>query len=562
MVALAEADLPAERCDTACPGSAKPPGYVERTMPAERTTLTERTTGQKARSRPAIADIDPLTLRPAAPRPPVRLPVSEEELLYWCEPQPDSPSGALRLGHIEYARRVHASAAIDVDRLFRREGARARVTDALAEAIQRGLARVHHHADPAHDHDALQLWHPGDARDNAGRLAHAAWSRLNASGHHVETPLAFQHPGGDTPWLTALATPERTPRPRTVVVIDYAARTGTTLRRMILNAVKLGAERVVAVVLLDLLPEFDRGMLGSVSAVSAEAAGALDGRRADVPISVQYLSASSAACVGSDECELCVTRRRYEGFAGAPDRVRRHADRLHAQLRPRRRDELFENTSEDVFGVPLLGDDATDYLRWRSLLLRALHETSARQEVVDRLSQLAQVQPPPDASWGRRGLTRLLAAEQGWLDLPPLQYAAAREYLARCCLDELDNPAPESPWLRAQAVIVLATAAPDRFVELLPALVELCADEPVVIDQLCLEAYRLANRARRGATVDRAALRSALARCRDALEAGYPDTGDPRLAADYTHVVRQLILLADFPARPAGDDPREAWARL
>jgi hypothetical protein len=517
----------------------------------------EAESAQQAAAAPL--DVDPLTLRPASAVAPERLPMSEEELLHWCAPQPDSPWGALRLGHLEHARHLHASAAIDLDRLFRREDARTRVTDAVIDTVQRGLARVHHRADPSRAEDAIQIWHPGYAHENAGVLAQAVWSRLAATGHRVGAPLAFHRVGSGAGRLTVPVGPDRVPRPRTALILDFAARTGATLQQLIRHALAAGAERIVAVVLLDQLSEQDRGLLGSISALSPEVPGGRSMRGSDVPVVVRYVSSTSIGGLDAHDCGLCTTRERYAQFGEAPDRVRRHADRVRELLRPRRRDEVFENAPADLFGVPVLGDDASDYLRWRGLLRRALHDTAARREVVDRLSSLAQA--PPDACWGRRGLTRLLAAEQDWLKLPPLRYSAARELLAQCCLDELGNPAPEPPWLRAQSVMVLAAAAPERFAGLLPALVELGADEPVVIDQLCLESYRLARRPAHDSPVEPSLLRSGLIHCRDYLD-GSAAGWDDRLVEEYAHVVRQLVFLTELPPRPRIDDPRTAWARL
>ena len=570
VVALAEIDLRADsqtdEADAARPvreparGSR---GLNERDTPVGRDTPSGLSTlnGSTRGARQPILDIDPLSLRPLPPRTPEQLPISEEELLYWCAPHAGSPSGALRLGHVEYARRVHASAAADVDRLFRNEDARTRITDVLLDTIQRSLARVHHHADPTRPEDAIQIWHPGSARGDAGRLAHAAWSRLVSDGHRVNPPLAFQRPGVGSAWLTAPAALDRALRPRTVLILDYVARTGSTLQQLIRHAVSAGAERIVAIVLLDQLPERERGLLGSVSAVSAEAVGARTMRGSDVPVVVRYISATSIGGDDAHECGICATREKYADFGDAPERLRRHAGRLHELLRARRRDELFESAPADLFGVPLLGDDATDYLRWRGLLRRALYDTGARLEVMDRLAGLTQSQTALDASWGRRALTRLLAAERGWLRLPPLRYAAARELVARYCLDELGSPAPEPPWLRAQTVMVLAAAAPHRFVTTLPTLIELGADEPVVVDQVCLEAYRLARRPRRDSAIDLAQLRDGLARCRDQLERSHVGW-DQRLVEDYAHVVRQLVFLTELPPRPRLNDPRDAWARL
>ena len=555
VVALAEIDVWAQAGGEAAGSPHGSSGLNDLSDTGSMSVLNSANRGALAQ----ILDIDPLSLRPLTPRTPERLPISEEELLYWCAPTAGSPSGALRIGHIEYSRHVHTSAAADVDRLFRSEEARARITDVLLDTIQRGLARVHHHGDPSRPEDAIQIWHPGRARENAGRIAHTAWSLLAAAGHQVSPPLAFERTGAGSTWLTAPAALDRALRPRTVLILDYVTRTGSTLQQMIQHAVSAGAERIVAVVALDQLPERDRGLLGSVSAVSAEAVGARTMRGSEVPVVVRYISTTSIGGDEAHDCGVCGTREKYADFGDAPERLRRHAARLRELLQPRRREELFELAPADIFGVALLGEDATDYLRWRGLLRRAMYETGVRQEVMDRLAALGE--NAADASWGRHALTRLLAAEHGWLRLPPLRYTAARELVARYCLDELGSSAPEPPWLRAQTVMVLAAAAPQRFVATLPTLIELGADEPVVVDQLCLEAYRLARRPRGDSPIDLAALRESLVRCRNQLD-GSRAGWDHRLVEDYAHVVRQLVFLAELPRRPKLDDPREAWARL
>lgn len=513
---------------------------------------------------PVVVDVDPVALRPVPARAPERLAMSEEELLYWCAPQPESPAGALRIGHIEYTSRLHTSAAIDLDRMFRRDDARTRVTDAVVDAAKRALARVRHRGDAARAGDGIRIWYPGGPRGNAGLLAQAAYARLSESGQRVDAPVGVPHPAHSGAWSVGTAADGRQPReeparPGTLLIIDFAARTGRTLQHLIQQGVRAGAERIVAVVLLDLLPEQDSGLLASLSAVSPEQGGGRAARGSDVPVAVRFISSSSLGGLESHECGVCVTRDGYTQVAEAPLRLRRHADRLRELLGPRRRDELFESAPADLFGVPLLGDDAIDYLRWRALLRRALHDTGARQEVLERLSALSL--SSPDSVWGRRGLIRLLAAEHGWLKLPPQRFTVVREQLARCCLEELNNPAPESPWLRAQAVMVLASAAPRRFAVLLPELVEAGADEPVVVDQVCLEAFRLARRPWHDSPVDPAELRSGLMRCREYLE-GSGAGWDRLVLEDCIHVVRQLILLAELKPRPRPGDPREAWARL
>ncbi|HEX4789014.1 MAG TPA: ATP-binding protein, partial [Actinospica sp.] len=180
-------------------------------------------------------------------------------------------------------------------------------------------------------------------------------------------------------------------------------------------------------------------------------------------------------------------------------------------------------------------------------------------ELLDRLTR-----PPASGGeprWSRRALIRLLAAEQHWLKLPPLRFAACREQLAGLCQDELAGPAPGPPWLRVQALMVLAVAAPEDFVQLLPELLALAADEQVVVDQLLLDCYRLVRRPPHDTPVGLEQLRASLIRCGDYLEhsqAGW----DHELIEDFVQVVRQLIFLIDQPGRSPEGSTKAAWARL
>ena len=64
-------------------------------------------------------------------------------------------------------------------------------------------------------------------------------------------------------------------------------------------------------------------------------------------------------------------------------------------------------------------------------------------------------------------LIRLLAAEQQWLRLPPLDFEIAAELLSQVCvscLEQVTGP----PWLRVQALMVMSAAVPRRLVNCCP----------------------------------------------------------------------------------------------
>ena len=120
---------------------------------------------------------------------------------------------------------------------------------------------------------------------------------------------------------------------------------------------------------------------------------------------------------------MCATRERYQlDERATPPRLIKHAELLRDMLRPRELDEVARDSAADLFTVPVTAREATDYLRWRGLLLQARRTVRDRQEVIDRLRALTGREPPPADEWTSVGLIRLLAAEQQWLRLPPLYF--------------------------------------------------------------------------------------------------------------------------------------------
>jgi len=511
-----------------------------------------------------IVDIDPILRRPVSPpaAPPQRHPVDpmdENTLFELCAPDSGAESGALRLGHFKRPRRVHYSAIIQLSRLFRRPDAREQITAVTTKTVVAALDALDRDHGPVQGDDAITIWYPGTPTDNAGLLAHAVGERLTAIGQPVDSLVAVGRTVAGTVWHTLPVTPDPDNRPKRVVIIESGILTGATATQLIQDAVRCGAERIAVVALLNLLPSHDAGMLGLVSAVRGDIRDGSGRAGSGTPVIVRFVTDTSVGGLDALDCPVCATRRKYLDLGHVPKRLGEHADVLRELLRPRNLDEIFQTVATDLFNVPVARDDAADYLRWRGLLHRALRSTADRQSVLDLLTVLAE--DTGDRPWSARGLIRLLAAEQHWFKLPPLRFAAARALLADICRNELDTSAPGFPWLRVQALMVLSSAAPDRFVGQLPALLASSADEPLVADQLFLDCYRLVRRPSHDSPVDHQELRTSLTACRDYLERSQADW-DHQLIDDLLNVVRQLISLAERPQRPRTGNVQSAWAEL
>jgi hypothetical protein len=494
-----------------------------------------------------IVDIDPISRRPVEPRRAEPQLLTEDEILDWCV----ASRGTLRLGHIERHPRIHFSAYLQVDRMLRQPEVEARITDVYLEAIGEALGVLDAGSSPGGP--AIEVWHPGDADDYGGRLTKAVHARLCAHGYPAGRLVSVQRIVAGNRWQTApVARPDET-RARTVVIVDWGALTTTTLDQMIRRAADSGARTIIAVVLLNQLPAHDPGLLSSISAVHANGPGG------PVPVAIRFIAESSIGELPVHDCPMCATRTKYGEVADLPDRLRRHVQQLQGLLRTRNRGEVFQTAPADVFSVPVDDEDVADYLRWRGLLQRAQRDTGARQEVVDRLRLLASGRRLP--GWRQSSLIRLLAAEQQWLKLPPLRYEVSWDPLAEICVAELRTPAASPPWFRVQVVMVLSAAAPGRFATLLPNLLNLMIDEPVAVDQMCVDCYRLLRRPAYDSPIDLALLRDRLQRCRDDLEQ-LPGSEDHELIDGHVQLFRGLIYVAEHPGLPRGGGAQAAWAGL
>lgn len=511
-----------------------------------------REPGEDAGAEAAEAvNIDPITWRPQPPAVPRSEPLPEDELMRRCMAVPET----LRLGHVEGPRRMHFSAVLQLDPLLQHAEHNARITDAILDTVRDAREELAADGDDGLDGAPAQIWHPGPATEPAAHLASAVRQRMAVRGDgDAELVGVPRWPAGNR-WIFPGDLGSGAGG-SLVIVVDWGAVSSTTLRQMIRLAAGEGAAAVVAVAVLDQLDDQDSQVLRMWRAVEGPA-------RRRTPVITRFLGSSSLTGLEEHDCPMCATRRRYLELVAAdtPGRLRRHAELLHEQLRPLDRLEVSRNAAADLFSVPVSGRDMVDYLRWRGLLRGALRDTGRRKEVVDRLHDLARGHAGRE--WSRDNLLRLLAAEQQWLKLPPLRFGVARDLLAGIDRAGLQKDRTESPWLRAQALTVLAGAAPQVLVELLPRLLQTVLDEAVLVDHMLLECYRLLRRPSHDSPIDVKLLRDNLIQCRERLEALETDGGTAgRRVDDHLRVLEHLITIADHRHHTRPQDPQTAWHRL
>lgn len=510
----------------------------------------------------AVTDIDPILLRPHVPAQPAMDEVPEADLLNWCAAEPD----ALRLGHIDWPPHRHFSAFIRLDRVLRQHEIRNRITDAVLATAQDAYTDLGRQ-DLFAANTGVRLWYVESRDGDAQRIATAVHERLIARGNRAGTLVPVRRAVAGDGWAFP-AVVDGSPRQAAVLIIGWSAVTGTTLLQLIRLAAGSGAHTVVAVSVLNRLGLQDAEALRMLRAVSVpghpeSATGPatqapITSTARCIPAAVRFVTASSITALPAHDCAICAASERYKVTDETLRRLRQHADRLYEMLRPRGQEDVSSESATDLFGVPVGNQDVVGYLRWRRLLLRALRDLRARQEVIDRLRMLAEGQL---SGWTNLALIRLLSAEQQWLKLPPLRFAVARDLLAEICVAAVERSVTIPPWLRVQALMVLSMTVPDRMAALLPKLLPVAAEESVLVDQMLLDCYRLLRRPPRDSPVDVVQLRRSLIRCREYLEKLDDREGWSR-TDDHLHVIGQLITIADDRILPKPADAQAAWDRL
>lgn len=503
----------------------------------------------------AVADIDPILHRPVAPAqtPPAPLAVLESELLDWCARDP----AVLRLGHISRAPRFHFSAYLRMDRLLRNETAARKIMRAVLTMVTEIIEGWRAEGVVPAAADNIQIWYPGEG-DYAAILANMLQKELAAHGYSVEAPMGVPRGVAGDRWAfpAALGSDSRS---LPVVIVDWGAISTTSVQQMIRLAARAGASSIISITLLNQVTDQDTEALQGYRSVGGGPLDLAAVAQPAVPTAVRFVTATSLSGMPAHDCGICTTQDRYAiERTSAPRRLRRHADQLRDMMRPKTRDEVVGTVAMDLLNVPVTGDDIADYLRWRGLLQRALRVTAIRHQVLDRLRP--ESGRPQSSTWSHQNLLRLLAVEQQWLKLPPLRFGWARDLLADLCVTTLTSDTL-SVWLRTQAIMVLVTANPERFVQLLPDLLPQVMTEPVLVDQLLLDSYRLLQLSSQDSPVSIEELRTGLQRCRDHLDNCVEEDNAPVLS-DHHHVIKELIVTARYRERVVPRDARTAWARL
>jgi adenine/guanine phosphoribosyltransferase-like PRPP-binding protein len=511
-----------------------------------------------------VTEIDPVTLRPVAPARAWAESAQGRDLLTSFGRALDM----LRLGHVDGPPHRHYSAFVNINALLQGE-TRDRITDAVLSNVEDALTDLRAQANQeAVMENPIAIWYVASDDDSETLVELVKIIRRSLAKKRIVVSIVTPIPRVATGHTWEFpATISNVSEPTTLVIIHSWASTGSTLQQLVRLGAESGFSSIAAVCMLNQMDaknaQFMR-MLRAVSVAPIATVGAPSvadsASTVGIPVAIRFVAASGIVAFDTNGCPICATQKRYQlDEEAAPPRLIRHAKQLCEMLRLREWKDVARDPPRDLFTVPVTDQEARDYLRWRRLLLRALRNVGDREEVMDRLRALTG-QTPPEPEWTGIGLIRLLAAEQQWLWLPPLRFRIAAELLSQVYASCLEQAGART-WLRVQVLMVMSAAVPYPSVALLPRLLQLAADDAVLIDQMLLDCRRLLLRTPGDSPIDVAQLRHNLLVCRDYLERKRTDSA-ATLTEEHLISVRRLLTDADYVLLPKPADEQAAWERL
>jgi orotate phosphoribosyltransferase-like protein len=478
-------------------------------------------------------------------------------------------TSAARLGHIHRPASRHYTAYVDPTLLFHDPAWNQRVMRLIRGKVGEGRREVFAADDPD---TAVCILFPYQTTDDISGVARLAGDALAADGIAVVGVLPVPRAPLGTKWLFPGSIPLHD-KARHIVVIDSGTGTGHSVQQMIRIAAARGIRLITVILLLNGLSDLDALALAQIRVVRASGPQGGPGESAefpshgapggagdpdDIPVRLHFVVRTAVTSLDARDCSVCALRRSYESLpAHVPTRIEEQCDWLLGSLEMRSKGRVFEEEATDLLGTHLSQEDCIAYLTWKAVLREAQLNTLARRKVVEDIAAMAHDQTRRDA------LVRLLTAEGNWLRSAPLRFPDVRVMVAKLAASLIlgDSAWPIDPALRVQAVILLAAAHPDYFVDKFRSIVASSQDHKLVIGQVLLETLVLVRIADGQPRPWSERLVANLAGLEDELRES------PRTAAAWAgsvplEEVRYLISVGRRALQSPSRDPQRAWDDL
>ncbi|RZU48792.1 hypothetical protein EV385_0516 [Krasilnikovia cinnamomea] len=494
--------------------------------------------------------IDPVLRRPEAGRRPTpRYLVEQDAYVHALQ-----RNTAARLGHIERPADRHYTAYVDPTLLFREKEWSRRVFDKIT-----GVISERHRDSFGADDAAACLLFPAGTADDLTTTADWLHAALTTAGLNLARPIAVPRAAHAGNWQ--LTGSVNLPPVKHAVILDSGSSSGHTVQQLVGLAADNDAVTITVVLLLNGMSDSDAVNLQRMATVRRSVRESTLGPAA---LEIYYVAKTAMRSITSGRCAICALRRRYGSvtlYAPIPHALAGHRAWLMRTLEARTKPVLFEEQAADLFGASVSQPDCVEYLSWRLQLRDAALDTTRRAKLFRRLPAVARNQPARDA------LVRLLVAESQWLTSAPLWFPECRSKIADMAASMLaDNSALLiEPRLRAQAAILLAHVAPERFARELSGILRTNRREGLVIEQVLLETLLLIVDPRGSVQYPRNRVAQQLTEGLVYLEDQLRDKDKaPAIASDFVtlSLIRYMLSHARRPLRERPTDAQAAWFML
>ncbi len=306
-----------------------------------------------------------------------------------------------------------------------------------------------------------------------------------------------------------------------LVIIDWAALTGTTITQMIRIGAEAGIENILVCIFLSQLREEEETFFKHIACLKLfpkHETQNLDGEfqpylpgleKRDVnekhgeeekpeiqfsTVKVQFLARIALRHYERAECPVC------QRFPHIPDEkyptelLAEHVDAQRHSLRCRERWTVLGAQPRDFFDRVLHGTDTDWMIRFRAKLEFALSSTQGRQAIAANLKELhaaasKDIRKPPKKVIL---LIHLLSVEHQWIMSSPLKIKSLRNILAELCKIVATNRELQIQD-RINSVTVLKSTSLYHFALYISELLLSMIDDKLLIDQLLYEIFAFQN---------------------------------------------------------------------
>jgi signal transduction histidine kinase len=427
--------------------------------------------------------------------------IKPHRLFRWCT----NVDKSLVIGHIQRSTRRHFNIYLNAARLFQL-GSPYRKD--IVDAFIKQLHLWYQEATQQSRISSIEIWVPKSdqfAKEIAIALSEAIKQQI-AHLFVVPTREIPRAENGDK-WIFPVEV-DSVREDTAVLIVDWGSLTATTTHQLMRLAAQAAASAIWTIVFLSQMSNEEETALRQIASItSAESFRAhgpngigqmnlgfrpdhdsANAKTRPVHARATFLSALNITFYTSADCPICRVRDLYaRASQEAPTPfLRDYAKEMAQLLTEIEREDAFRRPLQDLFEVPVTTREITVLLGLRSHLQRALTNTEERAALRKKLTIYAKnknIDVKVKTKW-----IRLLAAEDIWLNVPPLSFFEIRADIATISMSVITDELLHEG-VRRQAIAVLRAASKETFVQQLFTIFINCVRSRVLIAELLFDVW-------------------------------------------------------------------------